>query len=113
MPSVSNEEYAVRRSVAGHSCMVSAGHHLATMAGMEVLREGGNAVDAAIAASAAACVVLPHACGLGGDCFVVGYDAKQGQTWVLNASGKSPLLASLSFFPHGIPEEGVTASTVP
>ena len=113
MPSVSNQEYAVRRSIAGHSCMVSAGHHLATMAGMEVLREGGNAVDAAIAASAVACVVLPHACGLGGDCFVVGYDAKQGQTWVLNASGKSPLLASLSFFPHGIPEEGVTAATVP
>jgi gamma-glutamyltranspeptidase len=113
MPKSVNQEYAVRRAVSGSSCMVSTGHHLATLAGLEILRRGGNAVDAAIAAGAVACVVLPHACGLGGDCFAIGYDAKRIHTWALNASGKSPLLASLSDFRGGIPEEGVAAATVP
>ena len=108
-----DQEYAVRRAVLGHSSMVSAGHHLATLAGAEILHNGGNAVDAAIAAGAVACVVLPHACGLGGDCFAIGYDARRSDTWALNASGKSPTLASLSAYTGGIPEEGVRATTVP
>ena len=113
MPTNGEQEYAVRRAVLGHSSMVSAGHHLATLAGAEILRNGGNAIDAAIAAGAVACGVLPHACGLGGDCFAIGYDANRSGTWALNASGKSPLLAALCAFTGGIPEEGVRATTVP
>jgi len=93
--------------------MVSTGHHLATLAGLEVLRQGGNAVDAAVAGGAVACVVLPHACGLGGDAFAIGYDASSGEVWTLNASGKAPQLASAKLFPRGIPEDEVAAATVP
>ena len=49
--------------------MVSAPHHLASQAGLAVLREGGNAIEAAVAAAAACGVVYPHTCGLGGDAF--------------------------------------------
>jgi gamma-glutamyltranspeptidase/glutathione hydrolase len=108
-----HEEYSVRRAVAGTSCMVSTGHHLATLAGLQIFRDGGNAIDAAIAAGAVAAVVLPHACGVGGDCFAIGYDAKTARTWVLNGSGKSPDLISPSTFLDRIPEEGVAAATVP
>ncbi len=93
--------------------MVSSGHHLATLAGVEVLQQGGNAIDAAVAAGAVASVVLPHACGLGGDAFAIGFDAKRNSVWVLNASGKSPQLTSVSDFPQGIPAEDVTSTTVP
>jgi gamma-glutamyltranspeptidase/glutathione hydrolase len=108
-----HEEYSVRRAVAGTSCMVSTGHHLATLAGLRIFRDGGNAIDAAVAAGAVAAVVLPYACGLGGDCFAIGYDAKTARTWALNASGKSPALVSPSTFSDRIPEEGVAAATVP
>src|SRR6516165_7514040 len=105
MPSDQRLGYSVRRAVAGTSCMVSTGHHLATLAGVEVLRQGGNAVDAAIAAGAVATVVLPHACGVGGDAFAIGFDARRNKVWALNASGRSPQLASAEAFPQGIPPE--------
>ncbi len=105
--------YAVRRAVAGSSCMISSGHHLATLAGVEVLQQGGNAVDAAIAAGAVASVVLPHACGLGGDAFAIGFDAKRNSVWVINASGKSPQRTSVAAFPQEIPAEDVASTTVP
>ena len=106
-------DYSVRRAVAGSSCMVSSGHHLATLAGVEVLRQGGNAIDAAVAAGAVATVVLPHACGLGGDAFAIGFDARRKRVWALNASGKSPQLVSVGDFPQGIPAEDVASTTVP
>ena len=101
------------RAVNGKRCMVSSGHPLATIAALEVLREGGNAVDAAVAASAVCCVVLPHACGVGGDAFALGYEAREGRTWALNASGKAPLLATQYGFTGTIPEDAVVAATIP
>ena len=70
-------------------------HHLATEAGLEILRAGGHAVDAAIAANAALGVVMPNACGLGGDAFWLIWDAargedRQGHQHALNGSGRSP-----------------------
>jgi gamma-glutamyltranspeptidase / glutathione hydrolase len=102
-----------RQAILGQSCMASTGHHLATLAAVEVLRNGGNAADAAVAAGAVSCVVLPHACGLGGDGFAVGYDAASRQTWALNACGKAPLLASPAGFPAGIPTDEIVAAAVP
>jgi gamma-glutamyltranspeptidase len=74
---------------------VVAPHHLATEAGLRMLRAGGHAVDAAIAANAALGVVMPNACGLGGDAFWLIWDAAggpggEGKQHALNGSGRSP-----------------------
>ena len=108
-----HEEYAVRRAVAGTSCMVSTGHHLATLAGLRIFREGGNAIDAAVAAGAVAAVVLPHACGLGGDCFAIGYDAKTARTWALNAQRQVTRSYFAIHFHKSHPRGGRPAATVP
>ncbi len=106
-------KYSPARCIAGRRCMVSTGHPLSTLAALDVLRNSGNAVDAAVAASAVSCVVLPHACGLGGDAFAVGYDSGPRQTWALNASGPSPQSLLLDRFSSGIPEDELISCTVP
>ncbi|HHY34576.1 MAG TPA: gamma-glutamyltransferase family protein [Firmicutes bacterium] len=73
-------------SLAKHG-MVAAAHPLAVIAGLDVLREGGTAMDACIAMSGVTSVVLPHLCGLGGDAFLIYYEASTGQAVALNASG--------------------------
>ena len=76
----------------GRRGAVVAPHHLATEAGLTMLRAGGHAVDAAIAANAALGVVMPNACGLGGDAFWLIWDAADGagRQHALNGSGRSP-----------------------
>src|SRR5437870_13982 len=79
----------------GRRGAVVAPHHLATEAGLQMLRAGGHAVDAAIAANAALGVVMPNACGLGGDAFWLIWDAAggengEGRQLALNGSGRSP-----------------------
>jgi len=101
------------RAMSGQHGMVSSGHPLATLAGFEVLRSGGSAVDAAIAAGATSCVVLPHACGVGGDIFAIGYDALSSRLWAVNGSGKAPQAVTLAHFPHGMREDEITSSTIP
>ncbi len=64
-------------------------HHLATAAGLEILAAGGNAVDAAIATNAALAVVMPNACGIGGDAFWLIWDQADGRQHALNGSGRS------------------------
>jgi gamma-glutamyltranspeptidase len=68
---------------------VVAPHHLATEAGLSVLRAGGSAVDAAIATNAALAVVVPSSCGIGGDAFWLTWDAAAGRQDALNASGRA------------------------
>ncbi len=75
--------------------MVAAPHYLAAEAGLELLKTGGNAIDAAIAASATLQVVYPFVCGLGGDVFMLIYDAKSGELYGLNGSGRSAQIASI------------------
>ena len=69
---------------------VVAPHHLATAAGLAVLRAGGHAVDAAIATNAVLGVVMPSACGIGGDAFWLIWDAAVRRQFALNGSGRSP-----------------------
>lgn len=70
--------------------VVVSGHHKASEAGASVLREGGNAIDAAVAASAALSVAIPHMNGIGGDCIALYYDASRRQTIAINGSGRAP-----------------------
>ena len=80
-----------RRNVAmGRSGMVAAQHPLATAAGLWALERGGNAMDAALAAAGVCGVVLPASCGLGGDCFLLYYDAKTQNVTGVNGSGAVP-----------------------
>lgn len=69
---------------------VVAPHHLATATGLAILRAGGSAVDAAIATNAALAVVMPSACGIGGDAFWLIWDARTGTQLALNGSGRAP-----------------------
>jgi len=74
--------------------MVATNHPLATAAGLWALQRGGNATDAALAAAGVCAVVLPAMCGLGGDCFILHYDAKTGNVTSVNGSGAAPMAAT-------------------
>src|SRR3954447_1463569 len=76
----------------GHGAVV-APHHLATAAGLAILRAGGHAVDAAIATNAVLSVVLPSGCGLGGDAFWLIWDERTRRQTALNGSGPGPAAA--------------------
>src|SRR5262250_2509722 len=83
-------------AVAGNG-MVATSAPLATLAGIDVLRAGGNAMDAAIAAVAMQSVVEPQCTGVGGDCFVL-YSKKGAPPVALNGSGRAPVAATLDWY---------------
>jgi gamma-glutamyltranspeptidase/glutathione hydrolase len=83
-----NQPYPSARSPVMGSNMVACSQPLAAQAGLEILRKGGNAVDAAIAAAMVLTVVEPTGCGIGSDAFAIVWDGKKLQG--LNASGRSP-----------------------
>ena len=78
--------------------MVATSHTLAAQVGVDILKDGGSAADAAIAANAVLCVVEPMSCGIGGDLFAIVWDAKTKKLHGLNASGRSPYAATRQVF---------------
>jgi len=81
---------AMRSVVYARHGMVAAAHPLAVQIGVDVLKKGGNAVDAAIAVNAALGLMEPMSCGMGGDLFAIVWDAKTQRLYGLNASGRAP-----------------------
>ena len=101
----------------GRRGAVVAPHHLATDAGLAILRAGGTAVDAAIATNAVLGVVMPQGCGLGGDAFWLIWDEAAGRQHGLNGSGRAPsgidVDAIRALGVTVIPPRGPLAVTVP
>jgi gamma-glutamyltranspeptidase / glutathione hydrolase len=95
---MSTTKPTVREVVMSTGGMVATAHPLATSAGLDVLQRGGNAMDAAVAAALATGVVLPAMCGLGGDAFMLHYDASTGKTSCILGSGVAPAKATRQFF---------------
>jgi gamma-glutamyltranspeptidase/glutathione hydrolase len=100
--------------------MVVTSQPLAALAGIQILREGGNAVDAAVAAAAMLNVIEPMSTGIGGDAFAIIYQAKTGKVRGLNASGRSSYAATLEEYERRlgesakeIPNSSMLAVTVP
>jgi gamma-glutamyltranspeptidase/glutathione hydrolase len=107
-----------RRSAAiAGEAMAATSHPLATLTALDALRAGGNALDAAIAASAVLCVAEPHMTGIGGDCFVLYSPDGAGRPLALNGSGRAPMKANLAWYEERsfkeIPVESVHAATIP
>ncbi|KZT05882.1 gamma-glutamyltranspeptidase [Laetiporus sulphureus 93-53] len=109
-PEIVFQRFPSRRSqVYSTKGMVAASQPLAVEAGLEVLRKGGNAADAAVAVSAALNVTEPSCCGIGGDAFCLFYDAKSKVVKALNGSGRSPAKLTIDY----VRQQGVTGNKIP
>ena len=108
---------SMRPDVGGIEAAVTSDHVLASAAGMEVLKRGGNAVDAAITMAGVLAVVRPHMNGVGGDNFMLIRLAKSGEIVALNGSGRAGSKATLAFFREkgltAVPASGVLSVSVP
>jgi gamma-glutamyltranspeptidase / glutathione hydrolase len=106
-----------RSMVISRNGIVAAESPLAAQAGVRILEQGGNAVDAAIATNAMMGVVQPMSNGIGGDLFAIVYDAKANKLYGLNASGWAPKALTIDFLRkqglRDMPQQGVHSVTVP
>lgn len=107
----------MRPEISGSTAAVVADHPLAAAAGMDVLRRGGNAMDAAITMAGVLAVVRPHMNGLGGDAFLLYRDGRSGKIYALNGSGRAGRLAQPQVFRDRglseVPDTGALTITVP
>jgi gamma-glutamyltranspeptidase/glutathione hydrolase len=112
-----NQPFVTRSEVIARHGMAATSQPLATMVAVDVLKRGGSAVDAAIAANAMLSLMEPTGCGLGGDLFAIVWDAKTQKLHGLNASGRAPAsLTAEEFQKRGlrkIPALGVLPVSVP
>src|SRR5580693_8871871 len=118
MPLARAQDRAQARSmVISRAGIVATESPLASQAGVRILERGGNAVDAAITANAMMGVIEPMMNGIGGDLFVIVYDAKANKLYGLNASGWAPKGLTIGFLQkqglRDMPQRGINAVTVP
>lgn len=95
---ITGQTFATRSEVIATHGMVATSHPLATQIGLDVLKKGGTAIDAAIAANAALGLMEPVSNGVGGDLFAIVWDAKTKKLYGYNGSGRSPKSLSLKWF---------------
>ena len=114
---VSGVDFASRSEVIAQNGMVATSHPLATQIGLDILKKGGNAIDAAIAANIALGLMEPTGNGIGGDLFVILWDEKSQKLYGLNASGPAPEKITIDYFRDNnlskIPPYGPLPVTVP
>ncbi len=114
---ITGQPFATRSEVIASNGMAATSHPLATQVALEVLKSGGNAIDAAIAANAMLGLVEPTGNGIGGDLFAIVWHAETGKLHGLNGSGRSPKALTREWFvEHGhdsIPPHGPLPVSVP
>ena len=114
---VTGATHASRPDVIAANGMVATSQPLATQVGLQVLKDGGNAIDAAIAANAAIGLMEPTGNGIGGDFFAIIWDAESEQLYGYNGSGRSPQSLTLEWFIdngyESIPPHGPLPVSVP
>ena len=114
---ITGEAFASRSEVIAQNGMAATSQPLATQVALDVLKSGGNAVDAAIAANAMLGLVEPTGCGIGGDLFAIVWDAESKKLYGLNASGRSPQSLTMAHFAEKgldkIPKFGPLPVSVP
>ena len=114
---ITGHDFATRSEVIARNGMAATSQPLATQVALDILKKGGNAIDAAIAANAVLGLVEPTGCGIGGDLFVIIWSADKGKLYGLNASGRSPRSLKLEYFKdigyEFIPSRGPLPVSVP
>jgi len=114
---ITGKPFASRSEVIGQNGMVATSHPLATQIGLDILKKGGTAIDAAIAANIALGLMEPTGNGIGGDLFALVWDAESKKLHGLNASGPAPKDISIDYFRDNdlekIPSYGPLPVTVP
>ena len=114
---VTGKAFASRSEVIAQHGMVATSQPLATQVALDILKNGGNAVDAAIAANAMLGLVEPTGCGIGGDIYAIIWDAETKTLHGLNGSGRSPQSLTLDYFKQQgiteIPKFGALPVSVP
>jgi gamma-glutamyltranspeptidase / glutathione hydrolase len=98
MRPMSFDFHSRRSMVTARRGIISSNNPLASAAGLDILRRGGTAADAAVAALAVLCVTDPASTGIGGDCFALYYDAHSGALTALNGSGRAPAALTAAHF---------------
>lgn len=104
---ITGREFATRSEVIAQHGMAATSQPLATQIALDILKSGGSAVDAAIAANAALGLMEPTGCGIGGDLFAIVWDAKTQKLYGLNGSGRSPSKLSLEELRKRVEAEGL------
>ena len=114
---ITGEPFSTRSEIIAENGMVATSHPLATQVGINILKDGGNAIDAAIAANAAIGLMEPTGNGIGGDLFAIIWIEKEKKLYGLNASGRSPKNLTLDYFKKNnlttIPAYGPLPVSVP
>ncbi len=95
---ITGKKFATRSEVIAQNGMAATSHPLATQVALDILKKGGNAIDAAIAANACLGLMEPVSNGIGGDLFAIVWDAKAKKLHGLNGSGRSPKSLTLDYF---------------
>jgi gamma-glutamyltranspeptidase/glutathione hydrolase len=114
---ITGRTFSTRSEVIAQTGMAATSQPLATQVATDILKKGGNAIDAAIAANAMLGLVEPTGNGIGGDLFAIVWDAETEKLYGLNASGRSPYSLTLDYFRkqelNRIPPRGPLPVTVP